>query len=109
MVDAYQVTIQADLTHGGTATEVARRLELSKMPSATRRIFHLTETARAYFMRRKHVSAVHLLTKAYKTSPDTTRFSLFARSAVLELEERKIPAVQDEVHDLGRSLGLIAA
>lgn len=109
MVDAYAVTIQTDLTHGTTAMRLANGLELASMPSATRRSFHLAEAARAYFLRREHLGTVHLLKKAYAESPDTARFSLFTRSAVLELSETGSPTVRDDVADLGRSLGLIAA
>ncbi|WP_182705561.1 helix-turn-helix domain-containing protein [Thermomonospora cellulosilytica] len=109
MVDAYAVTIQADLMHAGTATRLADRLELDGMPSATRRSFHLAEAARAYFLRREHLGTVHLLRKAYQVSPDTTRFSLFARSAVLELSETGGPAIRDDVAELSRDLGLTAA
>ncbi|GAA1786266.1 helix-turn-helix transcriptional regulator [Actinomadura chokoriensis] len=109
MVDAYAVTIQADLTHGGEATRLAGRLDLAAMPSATRRSFHLAEVARAYFLRREHVGTVHMLRKAYRESPETARFSRFARSAVLELTETAGPAIRDDVAELSRDLGLNAA
>lgn len=46
-VDAYAVTMLADLTRGGEATRRADQLDLATIPSATRRSFHLIETARA--------------------------------------------------------------
>ncbi|RAY15262.1 DNA-binding protein [Actinomadura craniellae] len=109
MVDAYAVTIQADLTHGGEATRQADRLDLDAMPSATRRSFHLMETARGYLMRREHVATVHLLKKAWNESPDTARFSLFARSAVLELTDKGGSTIRDDVTELRGHLGLAVA
>jgi transcriptional regulator with XRE-family HTH domain len=109
MVDAYAVTIQADLSHSGQATRIADRLDLATMPSATRRSFHYAETARAYFGRREHVATVHLLNKAWTHSPDTTHYSLFARSAVAELTEHGPSAIREEVTQLRHRLGLAAA
>jgi transcriptional regulator with XRE-family HTH domain len=109
MVDAYGITIQADLSHSGQATRIADALNLGSMPSATRRSFHYAEAARAYFGRREQVAAVHLLNKAWHESPDTTNFSLFARSAVLELSEHGPSAVREDVNQLRERLDLIAA
>jgi transcriptional regulator with XRE-family HTH domain len=109
MVDAYAVTIQADLAHSGQATRIADTLNLGSMPSATRRSFHYAEAARAYFGRREHVATVHLLNKAWNESPDTTHFSLFARSAVVELSEHGPSAIRDDAAQLRQRLGLMAA
>ncbi|MDX6742833.1 helix-turn-helix transcriptional regulator [Actinocorallia sp. A-T 12471] len=109
MVDAYAVTIQADLTHGGTASRLADRLDLDALPSATRRSFHLTESARAYLMRREPVAAVALLRQAETASPETLKFSPWARSAILELSETGTPATRRDAAALRSSLGLEAA
>ena len=109
MVEAYAITIHADLAHYGQAARIADTLELGAMPSATRRSFHFAESARAYFMRREPLASVHLLQKAWAESPDTTHFSLFARSAVLELSDHGGSAIRDDVTQLGQSLGLITA
>ncbi|KWX04940.1 hypothetical protein TH66_03860 [Carbonactinospora thermoautotrophica] len=87
----------------------ADRLRLASMPSATRRSFHLIETARAYSLRNEHVATVHLLKNAYDESPDTIRFNLFARSIVLELSEAGGATIRDDVLDLKEKLGLSAA
>jgi transcriptional regulator with XRE-family HTH domain len=109
MVDAYAVTIQADLAHNGQATRIADTLNLGSMPSATRRSFHYAEAARAYLGRREPVATVHLLNKAWTESPDTTHFSIFARSAVLELSEHGPTAIRDDTTQLRQRLGLLAA
>ncbi len=104
MVDAYAITMNADLLQSRDAIRAADRLDLSTMPSATRRSFHTIETARAYQQRREPVATVHLLRKAYDESPDTVRFNLFARSAVTELRDRGGATVRADVHDLARKL-----
>jgi transcriptional regulator with XRE-family HTH domain len=109
MVDAYAVTIQADLAHSGQATRISDALNLGSMPSATRRSFHYAEAARAYFGRREHIATVHLLNKAWGESPDTAQFSIFARSAVLELSEHGPGAIRDDAIQLRERLGLMAA
>jgi tetratricopeptide (TPR) repeat protein len=106
MVDAYAVTIQADLTHGGQATRAAHTLKLLAMPSATRRSFHLAETGRAYFLRRDYPATVAMLKQAWEASPDTTRFSIFARAAVTELAERNEPELRADIAQLAGNLGL---
>lgn len=49
---------------------VAEHLDLATIPSATRRGFHLAETARAYQLKREPVATVTKLNKAYNESPD---------------------------------------
>jgi hypothetical protein len=106
MVQAYTITMHTDLMRGREATKQADRLDFDALPSATRRSFHLLETARAYQLRREHLATVHLLRRAYDESPDTVRFNVFARSAVLELEQRGGTTIRAEVDDLARKLNL---
>ncbi|MDP8927020.1 MAG: hypothetical protein M3O70_00165 [Actinomycetota bacterium] len=109
MVEAYAVTMHADLMRGREATGQANRLDLRAMPSATRRSFHLIETARAYHLRHEPVATVHLLRKAHDESPDTIRYNLFARSAITELHEHGGATIRDDVADLSGKLGLAVA
>jgi transcriptional regulator with XRE-family HTH domain len=108
MVDAYAVTINNDLMRTGEATRAADQLDLAAMPSATRRSFHLIETARAYNQRREHLATVHLLRKAYDESPDTARFNLFTRSTLVDLTERGGATIRDEVRELATRLELVS-
>jgi hypothetical protein len=108
MVDAYAVTMNADLMRAGAAIEAATSIDLGPMPSATRRSFHLAETARAYSMQGENVAVVHLLKKAYEVSPETTRFNIFARSTVSELASTGSAMIRDDVRDLTRRLGVPA-
>lgn len=102
MVDAYSVTMHAD------PVAAADRLNLAAMPSATRRSFHLAETARAYSLRREPLATVTLLGKAFDESPDTTRFSLFARSTVTELAETGGATVRADAAELAAKLAAVA-
>ncbi|WP_454198399.1 helix-turn-helix domain-containing protein [Nocardia sp. Marseille-Q1738] len=106
MVDAYMITIQADLMHPGYAIQQAGKVDLTTMPSATRRSFHTAEIARAHHMRDESPAAVSLLTKAHKESPDTFGFSLFARSAVPDLVEHGGATVRPDAQKLASVLRL---
>jgi transcriptional regulator with XRE-family HTH domain len=108
MVDAYAITMNADLVRGRDAVEAAGRVDLAAMPSATRRSFHMIESARAYSMQGEQVAVVHLLKKALDTSPETARFNLFARSAVSDLAETGNAVIRDDVQYLSAKMGIPA-
>lgn len=109
MVDAYAITMNADLVRGGEAIDVANRVDLASMPSATRRSFHMIETARAYNLQGEQVAVVHLLKKALEISPETARFNLFARSTVAELDESRNAVIRDDVRYLKNKFGVPTA
>ncbi|UGY92170.1 hypothetical protein [Streptomyces gobiensis] len=79
------------------------------MPSATRRSFHMIESARAYSLQGEQVAVVHLLKKALEISPETARFNLFARGTVAELAESDNAAIRDDVLYLRNKLGVPTA
>jgi transcriptional regulator with XRE-family HTH domain len=106
MVDAYAITMYADLADGHEASRQADRVALAGMPSTTRRAFHTVETARAYHLKRQPLATVHLLKKAHGLSPETISYNLFARSAVQELMASGGSTVRDDVRDLARALSL---
>jgi hypothetical protein len=106
MVHAYAITMHADLMHGRQALRAAAQVDLTTMPSATRRSFHSVETARVYHQQREPVATVHLLRKAYDESPDTVRFNLFTRAAVRELHTRGDATIRAEVDDLAHKLDI---
>ncbi|MEU0236697.1 helix-turn-helix transcriptional regulator [Nocardiopsis sp. NPDC006198] len=106
MVDAYAITMNADLLKGGTAVRAAGSVDLSSMPSATRRSFHMIESARAHDLQGESVAVVHLLGKAFEESPETTRFNRFARSAVINLGATRNSMIRDDVHRLARNIGV---
>jgi len=108
MVDAYAITMNTDLMRSGPAVDVATHIDLAPMPSATRRSFHLLESARAYRLQGESVAVVHLLRKAYEASPETVRFNLFARPAVSELAIGDNAMIRDDARQLAHQLGVPA-
>ncbi|GAA4688271.1 helix-turn-helix domain-containing protein [Streptomyces youssoufiensis] len=106
MVDAYAITIYADLPHGREAVRAAEAVDLGGVPSATRRSFHMIETARAYSLQREPVSAVHMLKRAYDESPETAQFNTFTRTTVTELAETGPALIREEARALRLKLGL---
>lgn len=111
MTEAYAVTMHADLMQGGNAVQQANRLQLAAMPSATRRSFHLIESARARSLRTRSarpdpVAIVSLLEQARDQSPDTAGFNLFARSWAADTAERGDAAVRARARELAVSVGV---
>lgn len=106
MVDGYAITMQADLVRASDALDTAGRVDLSPaaMPSATRRSFHLMETARAYNMSGDQMPVVHLLRRAHEESPETAAFNLFARSAVADMSQSSNRLVRSEAEYLRREM-----
>lgn len=107
MVDAYAITMHIDLAEPARAIEVAGALDLTGMPSATRRSFHAIETARAYSARAEPLAVVHLLKDAVKTSPETVRYNLFARGAVSDLAAEGNVMIRRDVAALADRIGVI--
>jgi transcriptional regulator with XRE-family HTH domain len=109
MVDAYAVTLYADLPNGHEAARQGDRVNLAAISSATRRSFHTIEVARAHYLRREPVATVHLLSKAYDIAPETIGYNLFTRGAVQELMANGGATVRDDARELARKLRLPAA
>ncbi|MFI9346217.1 helix-turn-helix domain-containing protein [Streptomyces sp. NPDC052773] len=106
IVDAYAITMYNDLLQPGKALQVADSLDLKRIPSATRRSYHLIETARAYGLAGEGVSAVSLLEKAYEESRETIEYNLYARSALPELAKSGPRVVRDDALRLARKLAV---
>lgn len=108
MVDAYAITMYADLVKGGDAIEAAARVDLAPMPSATRRSFHMVEMARAHSSQGEHFAVLHLLKRAFEESEETVRFNIFTRSAVEEMSESSNAILREDALALRRRMGLPA-
>ncbi|RZB19591.1 XRE family transcriptional regulator [Streptomyces sp. F001] len=106
IVDGYAITMHNDLVQPGKALQVADALQLDRIPSATRRSYHLIETARAYGMAGERVAVVSLLKKAYEESPETIRYNLHTRSVLPELVKSGPSMVRDDALGLARDLGV---
>ncbi|MEU6944307.1 helix-turn-helix transcriptional regulator [Streptomyces sp. NPDC046316] len=106
IVDAYALTMHNDLMQPGKALEVAAALDLDAVPSATRRSYHLIETARAYGMQDEGVAAVALLQKAHRESPETIRFNMHTRMVLPELAKTGPRMVRSDASALAQDLGV---
>lgn len=106
MVDAYAITMRADLVRPGEAVDAANAVDVASMPSATRRAFHQIEQARAYSMQGESVAVVTLLRRAFDTSPETVRFNLFTLGQLRELPTGGV--VGADVRYLRAKLGVAA-
>lgn len=106
IVDGYAITMHNDLVQPGKALQVADSLDLNRIPSATRRSYHLIETARAYGLVGERVSAVALLKKAYEESPETVEYNLHTRSVLPELVKSGPFVVRDDALKLARKLAV---
>jgi transcriptional regulator with XRE-family HTH domain len=113
MVDAYAVTMNADLMQAGHAIQQSSRLDLPAMPSCTRRSFHLIESARARSVRTRSnrpdpVAIITLLQTAWDESPDTARYNYFTRSYVSEAAESGDRMVRGRAQVLASAMGVAA-
>jgi hypothetical protein len=107
MVDAYAITMNVDLLKGASAVRAASSINLASMPSATRRSFHMIESARAHKLQGEDIAVVHLLVKAHKESPETVRFNRFARSSIINLlGDSRNGIIRDDVQNLARNIGV---
>lgn len=106
MVDAYEITMRNDLVQRGKAVEAANAVNVSEMPSATRRAFHEIEQARAYSLQGETVAVVSLLKRAFTTSPETAQYNLFTHAQLREIPDEGV--VRDDVRYLRDKLGITA-
>lgn len=106
VVDGYAVTMWNDLVKPDKALEVAESLDLSLIPSATRRSYHLIETARAHGQLGEHAAAVAYLQRAFRESPETIQYNLHTRSVLPGLVKTGPRVVREDAADLARELGV---
>jgi transcriptional regulator with XRE-family HTH domain len=106
IVDGYRITMHNDLVQPAKALEVAETLSLEQIPSATRRSYHLIESARAHGMLGEGTAAVSLLGKAFRESPETIQYNLHTRSVLPELVKSGPRMVRDDALGLARELGV---
>jgi predicted metal-dependent HD superfamily phosphohydrolase len=99
------VSMETDLCRVESAARRAANLDLSGLPSRTRRAAAWIEAARAHLARREEVGAVHLIGRAVRESADTVRYQPYARSVVMELAGRR-GAVGDDARELCAAIGL---
>jgi tetratricopeptide (TPR) repeat protein len=108
IVDGYAITMHNDLMQPGKALEVADSLDLSTIPSATRRSYHLIETARAHNLLDESAAAVSYLQRAFRESPETIQYNLHTRSVLPELAKSGPRMVREDARTLAQDLGVPA-
>ena len=106
IVDGYAITLHNDLVQPGKALEVADSLNLRSIPSATRRSYHLIETARAHSLLDEGAAAVSYLERAFRESPETIQYNLHTRSVLPELAKTGPRMVREDAAVLARELGV---
>ncbi|WJV47317.1 helix-turn-helix domain-containing protein [Streptomyces flavofungini] len=106
VVDGYAITMHNDLVQPGKALEVADAVNLRGIPSATRRSYHLIETARAHGLRNEGAAVVSYLQRAHRESPETIQFNLYTRSALPGLVTSGPQMVREDAEGLARELGV---
>ena len=106
IVDGYAITMHNDLVQPGRALEVANSLDLRLIPSATRRSYHLIETARAHSLLDEGAAAVGYLRKAFEESPETIQYNLHTRAVLPDLVRSGPRMVRDDASVLARELGV---
>ncbi|MEU1015501.1 helix-turn-helix transcriptional regulator [Streptomyces sp. NPDC005898] len=106
IVDGYRITMHNDLIQPVKALEVADALNLRSIPSATRRSYHLIETARAHGLLGESAAAVSYLQRAYRESTETIQYNLYTRSALPGLVTSGPRVVRDDARDLAQELGV---
>jgi transcriptional regulator with XRE-family HTH domain len=108
IVNGYAITMHNDLVQPAKALEVANSLDLGTIPSATRRSYHLIETARAHGLLDEGAAAVGYLKKAFEESPETIQYNLHTRSVLPELAKSGPRMVREDAATLARELGVPA-
>src|SRR3546814_14407882 len=98
--------MQNDLVQPGKALEVADALDLQSIPSATRRSYHLIETARAHSLLDEGAAAISYLQRAFRESPETIRYNLHTRSVLPGLVKSGPRMAREDAAELARELGV---
>jgi len=106
IVDGYAITMHNDLVQPGKALEVADSLDLATIPSATRRSYHLIETARAHNLLDEGAAAVSYLQRAFRESPETIQYNLHTRSVLPGLVATGPRMVREDARVLATELGV---
>jgi hypothetical protein len=66
----------------------------------------MIEASRGQLLKREYAGAVHLLHRAYQTSPEATLYSAHARTMVHEMRRHAGPMLRADLANLAGSLGM---
>lgn len=105
-IDDVALVLDVELGHSASASRRAEATDLDAVVSVPRRARLTIEAARAQLLKREYAGGVHLLRRAYETSPEATLFSAHARTMVHELSSKAGPLLRREVADLADKLAI---
>ncbi|MEV5279016.1 helix-turn-helix transcriptional regulator [Streptomyces sp. NPDC051994] len=107
--DFHAVSIGVDLRTPGTALNRAESIDLETVPSVERRARVLVELARAQRQRRDQAGALHWMGRAFKSSPETVRYTPSARGLVADLAKDTRGPLKTDALQLAEAVGVLAA
>ena len=108
-VDIHAVAVHAALGDANAIVDNAARLDLTEMPSPSRRAAALIDIARGFVRRGEDEAAALVLLDAEQTSADRIRHSTLVREMVRELLHRDRARARAHVRGLAQRIGLLAA
>jgi transcriptional regulator with XRE-family HTH domain len=108
-IEDVALSLDVELGKASAAVRRAEATDAEAIISLPRRSRLLIEVGRGHMLRKEHTAAVHMLRGAVDTSPEATRFSLFARPMVEELQASAGRMLQPEIRRLAADLRLTAA
>ena len=104
-VDGWALRLDNRLFRPVDALRRADRYDVAALPSPGRRGARLLDIAEAHRQRAETTAAVHMIGRAHRESPETVRYSLWARQALLEMSEER-SSVRRDAKELAAAIGL---
>ncbi|NEW29757.1 helix-turn-helix transcriptional regulator [Nocardia cyriacigeorgica] len=106
---AHATTLGVELRRPGEALRAASGFDADQIASVPRRSRHFIEVARAHEQRDEPVATLALLDKAVRTAPETAKYNGHARDMLHALMRKPPSGMRNDVHELGRQIGLVPA
>jgi transcriptional regulator with XRE-family HTH domain len=107
IVENYAMLIDTELFHASRAVQRANQIDLTIIPSRTRRAVHAMNAARAYCLRKEHLAVLHLIGQAYQHAPETVRYRPWARGTLLDLARTGGPTVRTAAREMAVKIGAL--
>ncbi|MGA2828825.1 MAG: helix-turn-helix transcriptional regulator [Streptosporangiaceae bacterium] len=105
-IKLHAVSISADLSKSAEARSHAEEIDPEEIPSRERQGRLGVEIARAYHQRRDYPALLHWLEEAYRTSPDSVRYSPSARQMAADAVDHGGALISRRARSLAGSIGL---
>jgi hypothetical protein len=105
-VDACAMWMTNRLFKPGETLRRADRFDWESLTSPGRKAGRLLDVAEVHLLRNEPAGVVHMIGRAHREAPETVRFSLFARQALMELSSRP-GAVRQDARELATAISVI--